>query len=137
MPDEDAREEHARRAEADAAELHAAERHAEHADEREHADGVRDGLRLVELEEPVHASGFRRRGFHLGARAGGVGLEVLVEETGQLFRGGVVGGFVGPRIARDEDLRRHVGTLGDDVETEDRIALRLRLSRARRCGWRR
>ena len=125
VPDENAREEHARRAEADAAELHAPQRHAEHAHEGEHADGVRDGLRLVEFEEPAHASGFRRRGLHLGARAGGVGLEVLVEEAGELFRGGVVGGFVGPGVARDEDFRRHAGTLGDDVEAEDRIALGL------------
>ena len=106
VPDEDAREEHPRRAEADSAELHAPQRHAEHAHEGEHADGVRDGLCLMELEEPAHASGFRRRGFHLGAGAGGVGLEVLVEETGELFRGGVVGGFVGPGVARDEDFRR-------------------------------
>ena len=64
VPDEDAREKHARRAEADAAELQAAERHAHHAHEGEHADGMRDGLRFVKLEEPAHASRFRRRGFH-------------------------------------------------------------------------
>ena len=60
VPDDDAREEHPRRAEADSAEPHAPQRHAEHAHEGEHADGVRDGLRLMELEEPAHASGFRR-----------------------------------------------------------------------------
>ena len=54
VPDEDPREQHARRAEPDAAELQAPERHAQHAHEREHADGVRDGLRFVKLEEPVH-----------------------------------------------------------------------------------
>ena len=46
--------------EADSAELHAPQCHAEHADEGEHPDGVRDGLRLVELEQPAHGSGFRR-----------------------------------------------------------------------------
>ena len=56
MPDEDAREKHARRAEPDAAELQTAERHPHHAHEREHADGVRDGLRFVEFEEPAHGS---------------------------------------------------------------------------------
>ena len=53
MPDENAREEHARRAEPDAAELQTPERHPHHTHEGEHADGVRDGLRFVELEEPV------------------------------------------------------------------------------------
>jgi Phage integrase family len=125
MPDEDAREEHPRRSEADSAELHAPQRHAKHAHEGEHADGVRDGLRLVELEEPAHASGFRRRGLHLGTHAGGVSLEVFVKEAGELFRGGLVGSFVGPRIARDEDLRWHTGTFGSDLETEHRIALGL------------
>ena len=76
-------------------------------------------------EKPAHASGFRRGGLHLGAYAGGVGLEVFVEETGKLFRGGLVGGLVGPRIAGDEDLRRHPGTLGGDLEPEHWIALGL------------
>ena len=66
--------------------------------EGEYTDGVGDGLRFLEIEEPVHPSGHGRRGFHLGARAGGVGLEVLVEEAGEFFRGGVVGGFVGPGV---------------------------------------
>src|ERR1700751_2316303 len=123
--DEDAREEPPRRAEADSAKLHAPQRHAEHAHEGEHADGVRDGLRLMELEEPAHASGFRRRGLHLSVHACGVGLEVLVEEAGELFRGGLVGGFVGPRIAWDEDLRGHTGTLGGNLETEHWIAFGL------------
>ena len=56
MPDENAREEHARRAEPDAAELQTPERHPHHAHEGEHADGMRDGLRFVKFEEPVHAS---------------------------------------------------------------------------------
>ena len=137
VPDEDAREEHARRAEADAAEFQTPERHPEHAHESEHADGVRDGLRFVELEEPAHPSSCRRCGLHLGARAGGVGLEVLVEQAGELLRGGVVGGFVGPGVARDEDFRRHVRALGDDVEAEDGIALASSPSRARRRGSRR
>ncbi len=125
MPDEDAGEEHPRCAEADSAELHAPQRHAEHAYEGEHPDGVRDGLRPMQLEEPAHASGFRRRSLHLGAHAGGVSLEVFVKEAGEFFRGGLVGGFVGPRIARDEDFRRHTGTLGSDLETEHCIALGL------------
>ena len=60
VPDEDAREEHTRCAEADTAELQASQRHAHHAHQRQHADGVRDGLRMMEIEEPAHASGFRR-----------------------------------------------------------------------------
>ena len=54
VPDEDARKQHARRAEADAAKLQAPERHAEHANDGNYADRVRDRLRLVQLEEPVH-----------------------------------------------------------------------------------
>jgi len=66
--------------------------------------GVRDGLRLVELEEPAHASGHGRCGFHLGARACSVGLEVFVEEAGEFFCGGSVGGFVGPAFTRAQDF---------------------------------
>src|SRR4029077_13006352 len=64
----------------------------------ESAANLRDGLRLVQLEEPAHALGFRRRGLHLGAHAGGVSLEIFVKEAGEFFRGGLVGSFVGPRI---------------------------------------
>src|SRR5208337_4115142 len=90
------------------------------------ADGVRDGLRLVEIKQPARGSCRGRRGFHLGARASGVGFEVLVKEAGKLFRRGVVCGLVGPTVARTQEFRGHAGALGDDVEAEDRIALRLR-----------
>jgi hypothetical protein len=42
----------------------------------------------------LHALDHGCRGFHLGACARGVGLEVLVEKPRELFRGGVVGRFV-------------------------------------------
>ena len=54
VPDKDAGKEHARRAEADAAKLHTPQRHAHHANDGNYAESVRDGLRLVQLEEPVH-----------------------------------------------------------------------------------
>ena len=95
------------------------------------------GCVLWSSKSQLMRQAFGRRGLHLGARAGGVGLEVLVEEAGELLRGGVVGGFVGPGVARDQDFRRHAGTLGDDVEAEDRIALRSSPLRARRRGSRR
>ena len=80
----------------------------------------------VEIKQPARGSCRGRRGFHLGARASGVGFEVLVKEAGKHFRRGVVCGLVGPTVARTQDLRGHAGALGDDVEAEDRIALRLR-----------
>ena len=72
--------------------------------EGEYTDGVGDGLRFLEIEEPVHPSGHGRRGFHLGGRACSVGLEVLVEEAGEFFCGGSVGGFVGPAFTRAQDF---------------------------------
>ena len=40
-------------------------------------------------------------GFHLGARACSIGLEVFVEEAGELFRRGVVSGFYRPSFRAD------------------------------------
>ena len=54
MPNDHSREKHTCPAQADAAELQAPKRHAKHADEGEYADGMRNGLRLVKLEEPLH-----------------------------------------------------------------------------------
>ncbi len=54
MPDDNPGEKHARRAEADAAEFQTAQRHPEHTHKGERADRVRDRLRLVKLEKPVH-----------------------------------------------------------------------------------
>ena len=85
MADEDAREEYACPAEAHALHFHASERHPDHAHESEHADGVRYGLRLVELEEPVHPSSRRCCGFDFDARACGVGGEILVKMARELF----------------------------------------------------
>jgi hypothetical protein len=45
----------------------------------EHADGVRNGLDLVQIEQPVHASGHRRCALYFGARARSVGLKILVK----------------------------------------------------------
>jgi hypothetical protein len=53
---EDARKEHPRRTQTDAPELQASQRHPHHANEGEYADGMRDGLRLVKVEEPAHVS---------------------------------------------------------------------------------
>jgi hypothetical protein len=44
------------------------------------ADDLRDRLCLVEFEEQVLTSSHKRRGLHLGARACGVGVEILVEQ---------------------------------------------------------
>ena len=85
MSDDNPGEKHAGGAQADAAEFQTAQRHSEHTDKGERADRVRDGLRLVQLEEPVHASSYGRRGFHLGARTCGVGLEILVEQRRRAF----------------------------------------------------
>ena len=54
VSDENPCEEHARCAEADATKLEAAKRHAGDTDEREHADGMCDRLRFMEVEEPAH-----------------------------------------------------------------------------------
>ena len=54
MSDDNPGEKHAGGAQADAAEFQTAQRHSEHTDKGERADRVRDGLRLVKLEEPVH-----------------------------------------------------------------------------------
>src|SRR4029077_11193485 len=91
------------------------------------ADGVRDRLRLVQLEKPVHASSYGRCSFHLSAHTCGVGLKVLVESTSQLFRGSIVRSFVSPAFARTQDFRRHAGALNDDLETEYWITRRFRL----------
>ena len=64
------------------------------------ADDLRDRLCLVEFEEQVLPPSHRRRGLHLGARACGVGLEILVEQGRELLRGCVVGRFVRPAFAR-------------------------------------
>ena len=90
------------------------------------ADRAHDRHCLEELEESVHRLGFRPRGFHFGARACSVGLEVLIKQPRELLRGGVVGGLVGPALTRAQDLPGHAGALSDNVETENRIALRLR-----------
>ena len=55
VADEDAGEKHTGSAQADAAKFQTAERHPKHANEGQRADGVRDGLRFVEFEKPVHA----------------------------------------------------------------------------------
>ena len=68
-----------------------------------------------------------RCGFHLGARTCGVGLEVLVEQPSELFRGSIVRSFVGPAFARPQNFRRHAGALNDDLETEYWIARGFRL----------
>ena len=76
---EDTSKEHARRAESNTLYLHASERHPHHTNEREHADSVRNRLRLMQLEEPVHALSHRRRAFYFGARACCVGLKILIK----------------------------------------------------------
>jgi len=79
MSDDNPGKEHAGGAQADAAEFQTAQRHSEDTDKGERADGVRNGLGLMELEKPVHASSYGRCSFHLSARTCGVGLKVLVE----------------------------------------------------------
>src|SRR5256714_7385342 len=78
---------------------------------------------LVEFEDPSHASSHRRRGFHLGARACGVRLEILFEQSGEFLRGCIVSRFVSPAFARTQDFRRHARALDNNVETEYWIAL--------------
>ena len=68
MSDDNPGEKHAGGAQADAAEFQTAQRHSEYTDKGERADRVRDGLRLVQLEQPVHASSYGRRSFHLCTR---------------------------------------------------------------------
>jgi hypothetical protein len=67
MSDDNPGEKHAGGAQADAAEFQTAQRHSEYTDKGERADGVRNRLRLVKLEQPS-SSCHRRRSFHLGAR---------------------------------------------------------------------
>jgi len=55
MSDNNPGEKHTGGAQADAAEFQTAQRHSEYTDKGERADGVRNGLRLVKLEEPGHA----------------------------------------------------------------------------------
>ena len=69
--------------------------------------------------------------FDLVSHAGGVGFEVFVKEAGQLFGGGVVGGFIGPGLARPENFRRDTGHFGDNVEAEDGILFRFWLVEGR------
>jgi hypothetical protein len=76
---EDTGKEHTGRAQANALYFDASQRHPHHANEGEHADSVRYGLRLVEIEQPVHASDHRRGALYFGASACSVGLEVLIE----------------------------------------------------------
>jgi hypothetical protein len=55
LADDNPCEKHAGGAQADAAEFQTAQRHSEYTDKGERADGVCNGLRLVELEKPAHA----------------------------------------------------------------------------------
>ena len=54
MSDDNPGEKHASGAQANAAEFQTAQRHSEYTNKGERADRVRDRLRFVELEEPVH-----------------------------------------------------------------------------------
>jgi len=54
MSDNNPGEKHAGGAQADAAEFQTAQRHSKYTDKGERADGVCDGLRLVEIEKPAH-----------------------------------------------------------------------------------
>ena len=49
------------------------------------------------------------------ARLVGELLEVLVEQRGEVLGLLVVGVLVGPRVARDQDLGRHVGAVSGDL----------------------
>jgi hypothetical protein len=54
MPIQNPREQHSRCAESDPAKLQAPQRHAKNADNREHADRMRDRLCLLQFNEPTH-----------------------------------------------------------------------------------
>jgi hypothetical protein len=105
VPDEDAREEHARRAEATpfTFTLPSAipNTHTKASTPTAWAMGC---VLWSSKSQFIHPSAHGRRGFHLGARACSVSLEVLVEEAGEFFCGGSVGGFVGPAFTRAQDF---------------------------------
>jgi hypothetical protein len=60
VADQNPGEQDGRRAEANAPDFDTAERHSHYADECQNTDRVRDGLRLVEIEEPAHTFTSRR-----------------------------------------------------------------------------
>ena len=93
MPNQDAREEHASRAEPDPTELETTECHPKHTYTCDGANGVRDRLRPMKFEQPIHASHFGGRGFHFRARTRDVGFEVFVKEARELFGRRIIGGF--------------------------------------------
>ncbi len=64
---------------------------------------------------------FRAGGSDLGGGLGGVLLEVLLEQRGQLARLDVVGVAVGPGLTRLEELPRHARALLGDRDLEHRV----------------
>src|SRR4029077_15911670 len=73
------------------------------------------------LAERLH---HRRGGPDFCVHAVFVLFEVFDEQPRKLFRARLVSRRVGPGVARPENLRRHAGTFGSDLETKYRVAPR-------------